>query len=113
MTLVEETTVGATPNAACNSGSQSGAVPAAPLGRASNSSAQFPPRAPIAPTVAEMDPVYLITPTFEMARALSLRDKKPPHIIRLAGHNHFSTMCTFGTVDDSFSTPLTEWIRGL
>jgi triacylglycerol lipase len=70
-------------------------------------------KAPVFLAVAEMDPVYLITPTFEMARALSLRDKKPPHIIRLAGHNHFSTMCTFGTVDDSFSTPLTEWIRSL
>ena len=70
-------------------------------------------KVPVFLAVAEMDPVYLITPTFEMARALSVRDRKPPHIIRLAGHNHFSTMCTFGTADDSFSTPLIDWITAL
>lgn len=70
-------------------------------------------KVPVFLAVAEFDPVYLITPTFEMARALSLRDQKPPHIIRIADHNHFSTMCTFGTDDDCVSTPVTAFIRGL
>lgn len=70
-------------------------------------------KVPVFLAVAELDPVHLITPTFEMARALSLRDKAPPPIVRLSGHNHFSTMCTFGTMDDTFSAPVTEFVRGL
>lgn len=70
-------------------------------------------KVPVFLAVAEYDPVYLVTPTFEMARALSLRDNKPPPIVRLAGHNHFSTMCSFGTDDDCFSAPVTEFIRAL
>ncbi len=68
-------------------------------------------KVPVFLAVAEFDPVYLITPTFEMARALSLRDGRAPHIARLDGHNHFSTMCTFGTPDDCFSAPLLEFVR--
>lgn len=70
-------------------------------------------KVPVFLAVAELDPVYLITPTFEMARALALRDQRAPHIVRLAGHNHFSTMCTFGTEDESFSAPLLEFINAL
>jgi acetyl esterase/lipase len=68
-------------------------------------------KVPVFLAVAEHDPVYLITPTFEMARALALRDGSAPHIVRLAGHNHFSTMCTFGTSDDCFSGPLVDFVN--
>ena len=68
-------------------------------------------KVPVFLAVAELDPVYLITPTFEMARALALRDQRAPRIARLAGHNHFSTMCAFGADDDCFSAPLLDFVR--
>jgi hypothetical protein len=46
-----------------------------------------------------------------MARALTMRDNKSPPFVRLDGHNHFSSMCTFGTVDDSFSAPVLRFIK--
>ena len=70
-------------------------------------------KVPVFLAVAEFDPVYLATPTFEMARALALRDGKAPPIVRLEDHNHFSTMCTFGTQDACFSAPLMRFIAAL
>jgi acetyl esterase/lipase len=67
-------------------------------------------KVPVFVALSEFDPAYLAAPAFEMARALTMRDGKAPPIIRLNDHNHFSSMCTFGTKDDSFSAPLLQFI---
>ena len=67
-------------------------------------------KTPVFLALSEFDPAYLAAPAFEMARALTLRDGKAPPIVRLEDHNHFSSMCTFGTKDDSFSEPLLRFI---
>ena len=70
-------------------------------------------KVPVFVALSEFDPTYLATPAFEMARALTLRDNKSPPFVRLDGHNHFSSMCTFGTVDDSFSAPVLRFIKAV
>ncbi len=67
-------------------------------------------KVPVFVALSEFDPPYLATPAFEMARALTIRDGKAPPIIRLDDHNHFSSMCTFGTKDDGFSAPVLQFI---
>ena len=62
-------------------------------------------------TVAEYDPVYLATPTFEMAIALTRRDGHAPPLLRLDDHNHFSCICGIGTRDTRFSAPLLAFVR--
>ncbi len=63
--------------------------------------------------LSEFDPPYLAAPAFEMARALTYRDGKSPAFLRLEGHNHFSSMCSFGTRDESFSAPLLRFIAAV
>ena len=67
-------------------------------------------KVPVFVALSEFDPAYLAAPAFEMARALTLRDKKAPPIVRLDDHNHFSSMCTFGTSDTAFSAPALRFI---
>lgn len=66
---------------------------------------------PVMLTVAELDPVPLSTPTFEMAIALTRRDGHAPRLLRLDDHNHFSCICSIGTADTRFSQPLLEFVR--
>lgn len=68
-------------------------------------------KVPVAISVAEYDPQDLITPGFEMARALTLRDGKSPYIRSFDGHNHFSTVASIGSVDDDFAKVVFEFIR--
>jgi acetyl esterase/lipase len=67
---------------------------------------------PVLLTVAELDPVPLSTPTFEMAIALTRRDGHAPRLLRLDDHNHFSCICSIGTRDTRFSAPLLDFVRG-
>lgn len=66
---------------------------------------------PVMLTVAELDPVPLSTPTFEMAIALTRRDGHAPPVLRLDDHNHFSCICSIGTQDTRFSAPLLKFVR--
>ncbi len=66
---------------------------------------------PVMLTVAELDPVPLSTPTFEMAIALTRRDGHAPRLLRLDDHNHFSCICSIGTADTRFSGPLLDFVR--
>ena len=66
---------------------------------------------PVMLTVAELDPVPLSTPTFEMAIALTRRDGHAPRLLRLDDHNHFSCICSIGTADTRFSAPLLDFVR--
>ena len=68
-------------------------------------------KVPVLLTVAEYDPVYLATPTFELAIALTRRDGHAPELLRLDDHNHFSCICSIGTDDQRFSAPLLKFVQ--
>lgn len=58
---------------------------------------------PICISVAEYDPPSLITPAFDLARALVERSSTCPSIRCADGHNHFSTVASMGSSDDDFA----------
>lgn len=58
---------------------------------------------PICLSVAEYDPPGLITPAFEMAKALVARSSLCPPIRCADGHNHFSTVSSMGSSDSDFA----------
>lgn len=57
---------------------------------------------PVLLTVAEFDPGMLASPTYLLAEAITRRDGKAPEVVWLKGHNHVSTVLSFGTGDDVF-----------
>jgi triacylglycerol lipase len=61
-------------------------------------------------SVAEYDPGYLVTPTYELATALTQRDGKGPQFAYFAGHNHVSTVMSFGTAQDDVGIRIREFI---
>jgi acetyl esterase len=67
-------------------------------------------RTPLLLTVAEYDPAFLAVPTFELARAVTLRDGKSPKLAYFAGHNHVSTVMSFGTAQDDVGAVVREFI---
>lgn len=67
--------------------------------------------APICLSVAEYDPPGLITPAFDMAKALVARDTRCPPIRCAEGHNHFSTVASMGSKDDDFARYTLDFIR--
>lgn len=62
-------------------------------------------------SVAEYDPPMLITPAFDMAKALVARDGVCPPIRCADGHNHFSTVASMGSKDDDFANYVIEFIH--
>jgi triacylglycerol lipase len=70
-------------------------------------------RVPVLLTVAEFDPGGLASPTYAMAEAITRRDGKAPEVIWLKGHNHVSTVLSFGTGDELFGNKIVEFARGL
>jgi acetyl esterase/lipase len=70
-------------------------------------------RTPLLLTLAEYDPAFLAAPTYELARAVTLRDGKSPKLAYLAGHNHVSTVMSFGTAQDDVGSLVREFIRSL
>jgi triacylglycerol lipase len=66
---------------------------------------------PICISVAEYDPPNLITPAFEMAKALVARSNTCPSIRCAEGHNHFSTVSSMGTSDDDFARFTLGFVR--
>lgn len=67
-------------------------------------------KVPVFLSVAEYDPVALATPTFEMAAALTRRDGRPPPIIRVDDHNHFSYISSIGSPDERYSKQLLAFV---
>lgn len=67
---------------------------------------------PILLSVAEYDPGYLQSPTYELAAALTQRDGKSPQFAYFNGHNHVSTVMSFGTAQDDVGTAIREFIAG-
>ena len=67
-------------------------------------------KVPLMLSVAEYDPGYLVTPTYELATALTQRDGKSPQFAYFKGHNHVSTVMSFGTAQDDVGTAIREFI---
>lgn len=70
-------------------------------------------RTPLLLTVAEYDPAFLAAPTYELARAVTLRDGKSPKLAYFAGHNHVSTVMSFGTAQDDVGAIVREFINSI
>jgi acetyl esterase/lipase len=68
---------------------------------------------PLLLTVAEFDPGFLAAPTYQLAEAVTRRDGRPPPLLWLKGHNHVSTVLSFGTGDDVFGNKILEFIDGI
>lgn len=66
---------------------------------------------PICLSVAEYDPPNLITPAFDMAKALVARSGVCPSIRCAEGHNHFSTVSSMGSADDDFANFTLRFVR--
>ena len=69
-------------------------------------------KVPVLLTVAQFDPAALAAPTYELAEAITRRDGKPPQVIWLKGHNHVSTVFSFGTEDEMFGRKIVEFAGG-
>jgi triacylglycerol lipase len=65
---------------------------------------------PMLLSVAEYDPGYLQSPTYELAAALTQRDGKSPQFAYFGGHNHVSTVMSFGTPQDDVGEAILSFI---
>jgi len=70
-------------------------------------------RTPLLLSVAEYDPAFLAVPTYELARAVTLRDGKSPKLAYFAGHNHVSTVMSFGTSQDDVGSAVREFVASV
>jgi acetyl esterase/lipase len=68
---------------------------------------------PLLLTVAEFDPGFLAAPTYQLAEAVTRRDGRPPPVLWLKGHNHISTVLSFGSGDDAFGNKILEFTDGI
>jgi acetyl esterase/lipase len=70
-------------------------------------------RTPLLLSVAEYDPVFLATPAYDLARAVTVRDGKSPRLAYFAGHNHVSTVMSFGTAQDDVGSLVRDYIASV
>jgi triacylglycerol lipase len=68
---------------------------------------------PLLLSVAEYDPGYLVTPTYELAAALTQHDGKSPQFAYFKGHNHVSTVMSFGTAQDDVGAAIRAFISSV
>lgn len=69
-------------------------------------------KVPLLLSVAEYDPGALTAPTYELARAISLRDGISPQFTFARGHNHVSTVMSLGSSQDDVGTRVREFLAG-
>ncbi|HXQ51318.1 MAG TPA: alpha/beta hydrolase [Stellaceae bacterium] len=69
-------------------------------------------KVPLFLSVAEYDPGALTAPTFDLARAVSLRDGKAPQFTFFRGHNHVSTVQSLGSSQDDVGARVREFLGG-
>lgn len=69
-------------------------------------------KVPLFLSVAEYDPGALTAPTFDLARAVSLRDGKAPQFAFMRGHNHVSTVQSLGSGQDDVGSRVREFLEG-
>ncbi|MDP4594159.1 MAG: alpha/beta hydrolase, partial [Beijerinckiaceae bacterium] len=68
-------------------------------------------KVPVCLSVAEYDPPGLITPAFDIAKALVARSSLCPPIRCAEGHNHFSTVASMGTSDNDFAQYTIDFVH--
>lgn len=66
---------------------------------------------PVLLTIAEYDPAALATPTLDLAIALTRRDGRPPKLMRLDDHNHYSCISSLGTSDTRYASALLAFVE--
>lgn len=69
-------------------------------------------KVPLLLSVAEYDPGYLTAPTYDLARAVSLRDGQSPQFTYFRGHNHVSTVQSLGSGQDDVGERVREFLGG-
>ena len=69
-------------------------------------------KVPLFLSVAEYDPGALTAPTFDLARAVSLRDGKAPQFAFMRGHNHVSTVQSLGSSQDDVGAQVRGFLSG-
>ena len=69
-------------------------------------------KVPLLLSVAEFDPGNLTAPTYELARAVSMRDGKSPQFTYARGHNHVSTVLSLGSGQDDVGARVREFLGG-
>ena len=69
-------------------------------------------KVPLLLSVAEYDPGNLAAPTYDLARAVSLRDGKSPQFTYARGHNHVSTVMSLGSTQDDVGSRVREFLGG-
>jgi acetyl esterase/lipase len=67
-------------------------------------------KVPLMLSVAEYDPGVLTAPTYDLARAVSLRDGKSPQFVFFRGHNHVSTVQSLGSPQDDVGACVREFL---
>jgi acetyl esterase/lipase len=65
---------------------------------------------PLFLSVAEYDPGMLTAPTYDLARAVSLRDGRSPRFHFMRGHNHVSTVQSLGSSQDDVGALVREFL---
>jgi len=69
-------------------------------------------KVPLFISTAEYDPGGLSAPSYELARAVSLRDGKSPQFAFFRGHNHVSTVDSLGSAQDDVGARVREFLAG-
>lgn len=69
-------------------------------------------KVPLFLSIAEYDPGFLTAPTFDLARAVSLRDGRAPQFQFQRGHNHVSTVMSLGSGQDDVGGRVREFLEG-
>ncbi|HUB97917.1 MAG TPA: alpha/beta hydrolase [Stellaceae bacterium] len=69
-------------------------------------------KVPLFISVAEFDPGNLTAPSYDLARAVSLRDGRSPHFTYWRGHNHVSTVQSLGSSQDDVGARVREFLGG-
>jgi triacylglycerol lipase len=65
---------------------------------------------PLLLLVAEYDPLFLGTPTLELASAVYARDGKCPPLLRMGGHNHVSYVIGMGSLIDDVGPQIVRFL---
>jgi acetyl esterase/lipase len=68
-------------------------------------------RLPLFLGYAQYDPVFLSAPTIALAQAICKRDQQCPPVLWMKGHNHVSTVFSFGSKDTELGRNLVDFIR--
>ena len=69
-------------------------------------------KVPLFLSVTEFDPAYVAAPTFDLAQAVTIRDKKAPQFAYWRGHNHVSTVLSIGSSQDDVGGRVREFLAG-